>query len=74
MSEVDEKIAITPAWLNYRQAEAYSSLSRTTLWQLITARKIKAVRIGRAVRIERASLQAFIEQSTQESGGWFGDR
>jgi excisionase family DNA binding protein len=74
VSEDDEKIAITPAWLNYKQGEAYSSLSRTTLWQLIKARKIKAARIGRAVRIERDSLQAFLEQSANESGGWSGER
>ena len=73
MSENDEKITITPAWLNYRQAEAYANLSRTTLWQLISARKIRAARIGRAVRIERDSLQAFMEQSSDESGGWCGD-
>ena len=74
MSEDDEKIILTPAWLNYKQAEAYSSLSRTTLWQLINARKIKAARVGRAVRIERDSLQAFMKQSTQESRGWYIDR
>src|SRR5829696_8783676 len=66
--EDDDKIAITPAWLNYKQAEAYSNLSRTTLWQLINARKIRAARIGRAVRIERDSLQAFMEQSADELG------
>jgi excisionase family DNA binding protein len=75
VSEDDEKIAIMPAWLNYKQAEAYSNLSRTTLWMLIKARKIKAARIGRAVRIERDSLQAFMEQqSTEDSGGWCGER
>jgi excisionase family DNA binding protein len=68
VSEDDEKIAITPAWLNYKQAEAYSNLSRTTLWQLINARKIKAARIGRAVRIERDSLQEFLERCASESG------
>ena len=68
MSEDDEKIAITPAWLNYKQSEAYSNLSRTTLWQLIKARKIKAARIGRAVRIERASLQRFMEQCSEDLG------
>jgi excisionase family DNA binding protein len=57
-----ENIVITPAWLDYKQAEAYSSLSRTTLWELISSHKIKAARIGRAVRIERASLQKFMEQ------------
>jgi excisionase family DNA binding protein len=73
VSEDDEKIAITPAWLNYKQAETYSNLSRTTLWQLINARKIRAARIGRAVRIERASLREFMEQSANDSGGWCGD-
>jgi excisionase family DNA binding protein len=68
VSENDEKITITPAWLNYKQAEAYSNLSRTTLWQLINAQKIKAARVGRAVRIERASLQSFMEQSTEDLG------
>jgi excisionase family DNA binding protein len=68
VSENDEKITITPAWLNYRQAEAYANLSRTTLWQLISARKIRAARIGRAVRIERDSLQAFLEKSSEDLG------
>jgi excisionase family DNA binding protein len=66
--EDDEKIAITPAWLNYKQSEAYSGLSRTTLWTLINERKIRAARIGRAVRIERDSLQAFMEHSTKDVG------
>jgi excisionase family DNA binding protein len=69
MSEDDDKMIITPAWLNYKQAEAYSGLSRTTLWQLINARKVKAARVGRAVRIERDSLQAFMEESSRGSGG-----
>ncbi len=56
--------AITPAWLDYKQAEAYSNLSRTTLWQLISARRIKAARVGRAVRIERRSLDQFMEESS----------
>ena len=66
MSEDNGKTAITPAWFDYKQAEAYSNLSRTTLWSLINARKIKVARIGRAVRIERASLQEFMEQSSGE--------
>ncbi len=61
-----EKVVITPAWLDYKQAEAYSSLSRTTLWELISSHKIKAARIGRAVRIERDSLQEFMEQNTAD--------
>ena len=66
MSEADEQTPITPAWLDYKQAEAYSNLSRTTLWQLINARKIRAARVGRAVRIERDSLQEFMERSSDQ--------
>jgi excisionase family DNA binding protein len=64
--EDGEKVDIAPAWLSYKQAEAYSSLSRTTIWMLINARKLKAARIGRAVRIERASLQEFMERSSAQ--------
>jgi excisionase family DNA binding protein len=42
--------------------------------QLINARKIKAARIGRAVRIERDALHAFMEQCADESEGWCDDR
>jgi len=52
VSEDGENVVIMPAWLDYKQAEAYANLSRTTLWILINERKIKAARIGRAVRIE----------------------
>ena len=62
MSTDDAKTVIMPAWLDYKQAEAYSSLSRTTLWELINRREIKAARIGRAVRIQRDSLENFMEQ------------
>ena len=62
MSKDDAKTVIMPAWLDYKQAEAYSSLSRTTLWELINRREIKAARIGRAVRIQRDSLEEFMEQ------------
>ncbi len=64
MSIEDLEPPIMPAWLDYKQAEAYSNLSRTTLWQLIRARKIKAARVGRAVRIERRSLDQFMEESS----------
>jgi excisionase family DNA binding protein len=66
VSEAEEQTPITPAWLDYKQAEAYSNLSRTTLWQLINARKIRAARVGRAVRIERDSLQEFMERSSNQ--------
>jgi excisionase family DNA binding protein len=62
MPEDNGKTPIAPAWLDYKQAEAYSNLSRTTLWQLIKAEKIKAARVGRAVRINRKSLEEFMDR------------
>ena len=62
MSKDDAKTVVMPKWLDYKQAEAYSGLSRTTLWELINRREIKAARIGRAVRIQRDSLDEFMEQ------------
>jgi excisionase family DNA binding protein len=62
-----ERSRSTPAWLDYKQAEAYSNLSRTTLWALINAQEIKAAHVGRAVRIERASLQDLMERSSEEA-------
>jgi hypothetical protein len=39
----------------------------------ITRREIKRLGVA-AGESERDSLQAFMEQSADESGGWFGDR
>jgi excisionase family DNA binding protein len=58
---------IQPAWLTYKEAEYYASLSRTTLWRLIESRQIRAARIGKAVRIERNSLDDFLRRSVEEA-------
>jgi excisionase family DNA binding protein len=47
---------VTREWVTYKQAEEVSGLSRTTLWKLLSAGEIKAARVGRAVRINRRSL------------------
>jgi excisionase family DNA binding protein len=33
-----------------------------TVWRLISAGEVNAVRVGRAVRVTRASIQAFIDR------------
>lgn len=47
-------------WLTYREAEQMVGLSRTTLWKLISAGEIEYRKIGRAVRINRESLEAYM--------------
>ena len=58
---------ITREWVTYKQAEELSGLSRTTLWKLLSAGEIKAARVGRAVRINRRSVDEYLERSAADS-------
>ncbi len=51
---------ITREWLTYREAEQLVGLSRTTLWKLVAAGEIEYRRVGRAVRINRKSLESYM--------------
>ncbi len=51
---------VVPAFLKVPAAVAYSGIGRSTLYELMGARKIKSHRIGAARVIDRASLDAFI--------------
>ncbi len=56
-------------WLTYKEAEQMVGLSRTTLWKLISAGEIEVRRVGRAVRINRAILDAYMNgDAAGESG------
>jgi excisionase family DNA binding protein len=58
---------ITREWLTYKEAEQLVGLSRTTLWKIISEGAIEHRKIGRAVRINRASLAAYMRQDAQGS-------
>jgi excisionase family DNA binding protein len=58
---------VTREWVTYRQAEELTGLSRTTLWKLLSAGEIKAARIGRAVRINRRSVDDYLERASEGS-------
>jgi len=58
---------ITREWMTYKQAEELTGLSRTTLWQLISAGNVEAARVGRAVRLNRDSLTAYMKRSAAGS-------
>lgn len=59
---MEETIPAGREWLTYREAQELTGLSRTTLWALIRASEIEAAQVGRAVRINRASLTAYMWQ------------
>jgi excisionase family DNA binding protein len=53
---------VAPQWLRFPEAERYSGLGRTTLTKLIGTREIKAVKVGKSVRISRTSLDEFMDR------------
>jgi excisionase family DNA binding protein len=61
------QVEVTREWVTYKQAEELSGLSRTTLWKLLSAGEIKAARVGRAVRINRRSLDEYLDRASEVS-------
>jgi excisionase family DNA binding protein len=52
-------------WLTYAEAGEMVGLSRVTLWKLVSAGEVEAARVGRAVRINRESLDAYMRRSAE---------
>ena len=65
---------ITREWVTYKEAEQLVGLSRTTLWKLIGAGEIEYRRVGRAVRIKRRSLEAYMSGNAEEDAPGPGAR
>jgi excisionase family DNA binding protein len=59
---------VAPQWLRFSDACRYSGLGRTTLTKLIGAGEIKAAKIGKSVRINRVSIDAYMEQQVVGGG------
>ena len=57
---------VEPTWLTYRDAEQLVALSRWTLLRLSDRGQIKTARVGRAVRINRRSLEDYLERQVEE--------
>jgi excisionase family DNA binding protein len=60
---------ISSEWITYEDAQRLTSLGRTTLWRICSAEDsgIEVARVGRAVRINRSSLTAYMKRSAEES-------
>ncbi len=58
---------VTREWVTYKQAEEISGLSRTTLRKLVGGGRLRIKRVGRAVRINRASLDAYMNSDDIDS-------
>ena len=58
---------IEPTWITYEEAQRLTSLGRTTLWRICSSGEVKTARIGRAVRINRQSLEDYLERMAAET-------
>jgi excisionase family DNA binding protein len=52
---------IRPEWITYEEARCLVGLSRTTLWRIVKSGAVKSTSVGRATRINRASLEEYME-------------
>jgi excisionase family DNA binding protein len=53
----ERKLALT-----YREAAQALGVSERKVWELVDKGQLKAVRIGRSVRIRRTDLEAFLAE------------
>ncbi len=53
---------VTQDWVGYPEAERFSGLSRAILRKLIGNGQLRATTIGRVRRIDKHSLEAFMER------------
>ena len=58
---------VTREWITYREAGEIAGLSRTTLRKLVDEDEITIKRVGRAVRINRASLDAYMNGDASDA-------
>ena len=48
-------------WVGYPEAQRLSGLSQATLRRLISNGQLRTTKVGRATRIDKHSLEAFVE-------------
>jgi len=56
---------IRPEWITYEEARCLIGLSRTTLWRLVNSGAVKSASVGRATRINRVSLEEYMEREAR---------
>jgi excisionase family DNA binding protein len=62
--ETDMATTVEDAWLTYSEAQRFSGLGRTKLWETIASGEVEAAKVGRAVRISRRSLDEYMRRNS----------
>ncbi len=52
-----------PEFLSYEGVRQYCGLSRTSTWRAIKSGELEAVKVGRLVKVRRASLDAYLARN-----------
>jgi excisionase family DNA binding protein len=68
----DAAEASTPALLDTLAAARFLSMGKRTVQELVAARKLAFIKIGRATRFHVADLEAFIDSNRVKAAGWKG--
>ncbi len=60
---------VQPTWITYEEAQRLVGLGRTTLWRICGSENsgIEVARVGRAVRINRASLEDYMKRAAEDA-------
>lgn len=56
-------------WISISEVQEILGIGRTKAYELVATGEIKAARVGRAVRINRAAVDAYMERN-QYAQGW----
>ena len=56
-------------WLTLAELAAWLKVGRTTLYRLITSGAVPSFRVGRSVRVRRADVERWLEDTRQDLGG-----
>lgn len=62
-SPSQDALAAEPMLLRVSDAARLLSVSRSTMYQLITSGEVKVIRIGRSVRVPRTELARLVDHS-----------
>jgi excisionase family DNA binding protein len=62
----EQKTTASPRWAAYEESGRLYGLSRWTLWRLARDGRIRAARIGRATRLECASIERYLAERAED--------
>ena len=56
-------------WLTLAEVAAWLKVGRTTVYRLITSGAVPSYRVGRSVRVRRADVEGWLEETRQDFRG-----